>query len=240
MSIKYNAQPSGLRFHIPKTLAADFDNFLNNDVPNQVGDFIRLHDWYDQFDPDYEEVTVRGELYPDSTKSRYENTDNNMNIRCSVHSDIQKGDIMIGMDGTRYVLDWEVPPEHNNKASRALRCNLNLTVFRHMPEKVDDMGYLIEPEHDEDIVTALPSNAYRYDGRPEWSALAGTPGVVGNNLTLMTVQFNDKTKELKQDDRFIWGNVEYTIIDVNWNGVDEVNSHGTLKISAKKTAGGQQ
>ena len=238
MSKAYNAQPSGLNFYVPPTLESDFDNFLNNDIPNQVGNFTVYHDWYEQFEAGYEPYVVRAELYPDTTKSRYENTDNNMNIRFSKSSDTYKGNIVKDENGVTYILDWEIPPEHNNRASRALRCNINLTVYRHMPETVDEMGYLIEPEHDEDIFTELPSNAYRYDGRPEYSAIAGFPGVIGSALTIMTVQYNDKTKNIKQDDHFVWGDQDYTIIDVNWVGVNYRTNTGTLKVQAKKTAGG--
>lgn len=237
MSVKYHAAPSSLKFHIPSTLASDFKNFLNMDVPGQVGDCEVLHDWYAQFEPGYDPIIERVEIYPDSTKSRYENTDNNINARFAVDADVYKGDIII-KDGTTYVLDWEVPPEHNNRASRSLRCNISLTVFRHVPEETDDEGYVITPEHNENIVEELPSNAYRYDGRPEFSATAGTPGVVANALTLMTVQYNSKTKNIHVDDKFVWGDQEYTIIDINWVGINYKTNTGTLKIQAKKTAGG--
>ena len=241
MSRPYVPQGSTAMFVLPPTLASDFDNFLDGDLPNQVMNFELVDDWYAELeDRGYHPIFVRGELYPDSTKSRYEDTDNNMNIRCSLTSGIKKGDIMIPEGRNEiFVLDWEVAPESNNLPSRALRCNMYLNVRRWMPEKVDDLGYLIQPEGWCHVCAEMPANAYRYDGRPEYSAVYGTPGIAANALTLLTVQYNRHTKDIRVDDRFIWGNEEYTIIDVNYVGVG-LDNKGTIKLQARKTAGGHQ
>lgn len=253
MSIPYVPMPTSKRFRVPRTLAADFDAFLNQDLPNQVMDFIILKNWYDQFEDEYEEQTIRGEIYPDATKSRYENTDNNMNFRASVTSGIRKGDMLIEPDGKIYVLDWEVHLESNNAPSRALRCNLILTVFRHEDAEVDEEGYLIDSEgyviagerypigvknKKNIIVDRLPVNAYRYDGRPEYSAVSGTPGVVPNALTEITVQYNPYTDQIRESDMFQWGPETYEIVDISRVGTDPYDNAGTLKIQARKAAGG--
>ena len=146
MPIPYTPQGTSKRFRVPRTLAADFDAFLDRDIPNTNMDFEILKNWYDRYEDEYEPQYVRGEIYADTTKSRYENTDNNMNIRCSVSSGIRKGDMLIEPDGTIYILDWEVHLQSNNAPSRALRCNMILTVFRHKNAEVDDEGYLIDDE----------------------------------------------------------------------------------------------
>ena len=240
MSIPYVPQGTSKRFKVPRTLAADFDRFLAHDIPNTVMDFELLHNWYDQFKDDYEPKYIRGELYPDSTKSRYENTDNNMNIRCSVTSGIRKGDMIIEPDNTVYILDWDVHLESNNAPSRALRCNMMLNIERFEEADVDDLGY-VRPGSESGfvkIVERLPCNAYRYDGRPEYVAVSGTPGATANALTLMTVQFNHRTRDIRIDDEFTWGNETYQIVDVNRVGIDIFSQHGTLKLQAKKKAGG--
>ena len=241
MSRQYVAQESRTRFYLPPTLESDFDRFLDNDLPNQVMDFELIDDWYaKKEDANYKPVTVRGELYPDSTKSRYEDTDNNMNIRCSLGSGIKKGDIMIPSNRFEiFVLDWEVAPESNNLPSRALRCNMYLTVKRWREEETDDEGFLMEEEGWHTICAEMPANAYRYDGRPEYSAVYGTPGISPNALTLLTVQYNRYTKDIRTDDRFEWGNDEYTIIDVNYVGVG-LDGKGTIKLQARKTPGGER
>lgn len=255
MSIPYVPQGTDKRFRVPKTLAADFDAFLNNDIPNTVMDFELLHNWYDKLKEDYEPTYIRGELYPDATKSRYENTDNNMNIRCSLTSGIQKGDMVIEPDGTIRILDWNGHKESNNIPSRALDCNIMLEVYEYKNATVDDEGYLIDDEgyvisgescpknmhghnNHKIIVHPIPANAYRYDGRPEYVAVSGTPGTIAGVLTLMTVQYNEQTKKIKIGHFFDWQNATYEIVDVNYVGVDINSTHGTLKLQAKRAAGG--
>ena len=121
----YIAEGTKSRFYIPRTLAADFTEFLSNDIPNTVMNFQLLRDWYEQFEEGYEPKYIRGEIYPDATKSRYANTDNNMNFRADVNSGIGKGDMLIDPKGMVYVLDWEVALQSNNAPSRALRCNMH-------------------------------------------------------------------------------------------------------------------
>ena len=253
MSVPYIPKSTNRRFKVPKTLPADFDAFLNNDIPNQVMDFELLHDWYDKFKENYHPNYIRGELYPDSTKSRYENTDNNMNIRCSLTSGIRKGDMVIEPDNTIYILDWNGHKESNNIPSRALRCNMFLTVYEYEGSTVDDEGYVVDEEgyvisgekyavgaetKKKVIVKKIPANAYRYDGRPEFVAVAGTPGAIAGVLTLMTVQYNKQTKKIKIGNFFDWQNDTYEIVDVNYVGVDIDSTYGTIKLQAKRAAGG--
>ena len=253
MPIPYIPAATTKRFKVPRTLAADFDRFLDQDIPNTVMDFEILKNWFDKFEDGYEPRYVRGEIYPDSTKSRYENTDNNLNIRCSVTSGIRKGDMLIQPDGTIFLLDWAVALQSNNAPSRAVRCNMNLTVFRYKNATVDEDGYLIDDEGfvvsgekysqnvkplTDVIVDNLPANAFRYDGRPEYYAVSGSPGIAPNALTIVNVQFNDQTQNIAVSDRFIWGDECYEIVDKNINGLDISGSYGTITLRAKKAAGG--
>ena len=240
MSIPYVPQGTSKRFRVPRTLAADFDRFLEQDIPDTNMDFELLHNWYDQFKDDYEPYYIRGEIYPDSTKSRYENTDNNMNIRCSRTSGIRKGDMLIEPDNTVYILDWDVHLQSNNAPSRALRCNMMLNIERFIEAEVDDLGYERPDSKSGNvkIVDRLPCNAYRYDGRPEYVTVSGAPGAEPNALTIFTVQFNHKTAQIHINDTFLWGDQTYYIVDINRVGVDIFNRYGTLKLQAKKKAGG--
>lgn len=181
-------------------------------------DFTLLQNWYEQFGEQYEPTVIRGEFYQETAKSRYSNTDNEVNIRCDVNSGIRKGDMLIASNNNEvYLLDWEVTLQSNNAPSRALRCNFNLTIKRHMPEETDDRGYLIKPERDEMIVDALPANAYFYDGRnASYYAANSTPGVAPDVNALVTVQLNDRTRNIRIGDNFIWGNDQYQVTDVSW------------------------
>ncbi len=254
MSIPYVPQGTSKRFKVPRTLAADFTAFLNQDIPNAVMDFELVPDWVArETDSEYEKTYIRGEIYPDSTKSRYENTDNNMNFRADVNSGIKKGDMLIEPDNTIYILDWAVHLESNDAPSRAVRCNMYLTITRWKNAPVDEDGYLVDdlgyvvhmdkPEKENSgenkvIVDRLPANAYRYDGRPEYVAVAGTPGTIAGALTLLTVQFNEQTKLVQIGDKFDWGGDTYEIVDIDKVGLNIDGEYGTLKLQAKRAAGG--
>ena len=252
MSIPYVPTGTSKRFFVPRTLAADFDAFLSQDIPNTNMDFELLKCWYDRQKEDYEPTYIRGEIYPDSTKSRYENTDNNMNIRCSVTSGIRQGDMLVEPDGSIYVLDWAVHLQSNNAPSRAVRCNFMLQVERYEAPltddegfAIDDLGFVISGEKysvSEDqkkiIVPPIPANAYRYDGRPEYVAVSGTPGTIAGALTILTVQYNEYTKLVKIGDKFDWGGNTHEIVDIDGVGVDINQTHGVLKFQAKRAAGG--
>lgn len=234
MANAYVPAESSSRFYVPNTLASDFTSFLQNDIPGAVGDFSLIPNWYDQS----EAAIIRGEIYPDSTKSRYSNTDNNLNFRADVNSGIKKGDMLIGADGAIYLLDWDVPPEPNNRMSRALRCNCKLTFKRYYQEEVDDRGMLISEGGMRNVADEIPCNAYRHDGRLEFSTSASQPGLIPNAITLISVQYNASTDKVKADDEFTWGKETYVIADVNLVGVNIDGTSGVIQLQAKKKAGG--
>ena len=161
-------------------------------------------------------------------------------FRSDMNSGIKKGDILIGPDETIYLLDWEVPPQPNNMMSRALRCNVVTSFMRYQEEEVDDNGYLIAEEGWAEIAGSIPCNAYRHDGRLEFSANSHLPGVIPNTVTLISVQYNEKTKNIKPDDIFVWGNDTYVVADVNLVGVNIHETSGVIQLQAKKKAGGSK
>ena len=236
----YIPEKSRSRFYVPKTLESDFDTFLENDIPGAVMDFTVLKDWYAQFEDGYTPKTIRGEIYPDRSKSRYANTDNNLNFRASKSSGIQKGDMVIDGNGIVYLFDWDIPPESNNAATRALRCNCMLTFTQYQRDEVDEDGYLISEGGDMPVAKDMPCNAYRYEGRPEFSEIAGMPGVVPNTLLMLTVQYNTHTAKLRTGAEFVYGVDTFVVIDVGYMGVTINGTHGTLNLQAKKKAGGEQ
>lgn len=241
MAVKpYVKERSKLNFHVPRTLEDDFRTFLSYDIPGAVKGFTVLHSWYDQFAQGYSPIIERGEIYPDSTKSRYSNVDNTgMNIRFAKDADIVKGDMVIDSQTKEiFLLDWQVGPSPNATNSRPVRCNLRTSFTRHIAQQVDEYGYLKGKERDIVVVDNLPINAYRYDGRPEFSASSSTVGVVPNALTIIMVQYNQQTKNIKIDDSFIWYNQEYVVIDINPVGLNIEGTSGILTLQAKKKAGG--
>lgn len=224
-----------MKFIVPKTLEADFDDFLKTDVPNQVGSFELIHNWYDQ--PE-EPIMIRGEIYPDATKSRYENTDNNLNFRASLKSGIRKGDIIKAPWGTIYLLDWEEFKQVNNIPSRAVRCNAEVTFFRHVPDMVTEDGFLIHEKGEKTIAEDMPCNVYDADNRPDWSYIQYTPGMIPNALSIVSVQLNDYTINIKEGDNFRYFDEVYTVINIDRFGLKMDESSGVLKFMVKKEAGG--
>lgn len=234
MANAYVPAESSARFYVPNTLASDFTKFLQNDIPGAVGDFTLIPNWYEQNDVS----VIRGEIYPDSTKSRYSNTDNNLNFRADINSGIKKGDMIVGDDGTIYLLDWDVPPEPNNRMSRALRCNCRLTFNRYFAEEVDELGMLVNEGGMRSVADEIPCNAYRHDGRLEFSTNSSMPGLMPNAVTLLSVQLNPHTERIQADDEFVWGKETYVIADVNYAGVSINGAYGVIQLQAKKKAGG--
>lgn len=55
---------------------------------------------------------------------------------------------------------------------------------------------------------------------------------------MLTVQYNEQTKNLRVNDIFIWHDSEYEIADIDYVGVNLNNTSGTLSIQAKKKVGG--
>lgn len=201
-------------------------------------DFELWPDWFKHNEQGFEPEKIRMEIYPDSSKSRYTNTDNFMNVRADVASGIKKGDMVVAPDGTAYLLDWSVALQSNNAPSRALRCNVLLSMMRYHEEETDADGYLVTEEGYTPLFDNLPVNVYRYDGRPEFSAISGTPGVSPDALTIVTLQYNGLTKEVRADDKFIWAGETYVVIDVNYSGVYYVNGAGVIILQCKKMPGG--
>jgi hypothetical protein len=109
---------------------------------------------------------------------------------------------------------------------------------RYHPEITDELAYLIEPEGFTTIAEPIPVNAYRYDGRPEYSARASTPGVIPSALTIVSVQYNEQTRHIRDDDEFIWGDDTYVVIDVNRATMRIDGQSGVLTIQARKKSGG--
>lgn len=233
MSKPYQAEASSTRFFIPPTLQSDFDNFLDTDIPNTVMNFEVRKDWYSD-----ESTTIRGELYPDDTKSRYTNTDNYLNFRTSLSADVRKGDILTDENQTIYLLDWSIAPESNNKPSRLFKCNFYCTITRLVEDEVDDDGYLKQEGGEQIICDRMPCNIYQYDGRPDYAAQTDSPGLVPNVVAVMTTQYNSRTKNVKIHDKFLWGDTVYEIVDVDRIGLAMDEQSGTIVFQAKKKAGG--
>ena len=145
--------------------------------------------------------------------------------------------MLIDENGKIYLLDWDVNLDSNNAPSRCLKCNTIITVKRYQEEVTDEEGILVAREKYITIANAIPCNAYRYEGRPEYGVTSGTPGITPNALRLLTVQYNEETKNIREGDVFKLGETGYIVADIDLVGMSVTGTHGVLTIQARKEPG---
>ena len=224
------------QFKIPETIISDYKNYLHSDVPNTVFDFRLLRNWYDQF-TDEKKIYIRAEHFPINWKSKVGNSDANKNFYTDYDVEIQKGDICIREDGLIVMLNWSTQHYINAQTTQAIECNNFITVVRHVDAKADNRGFKIEDAHDEVIVDALPCVMSEYAGRPDYTVAQNSPGIHADMLTVASMQFNDRTANIRIGDEFEWGIFKYRVINLNYAEVDINRTHGVLVLNAKRVAG---
>ena len=146
--------------------------------------------------------------------------------------------MVVDPDGNIYLLDWDVTLQSNNAPSRGLKCNATIQIERYHEETTDEEGYLVEPEGYTVIAHTIPVNAYRYEGRPEYSAVENLPGISPNALRLLSVQYNSETSHVMVGDVFYLGPERYIVIDIDRVGMNIAGEYGVLMLQARKEPGG--
>lgn len=237
----FNIPPAHLtdstrQFVIPPTILSDQKNQLHTDVPNVVFDFRLLRSWYDQFG-DKEEVHLRAEHFPINWKSKVGNSDANKNFFADYDIPIQKGDMAIREDGLIVMLTWSIQHYINAQTTQAIECNHRITITRHVDATADRRGIKLTDAHDETIVDELPCVMSEYAGRPDFAAAQNAPGVHADMLTVVNLQWNEKTKEVRIGDEFMWCNSKYRVINLNYAEVDINRTHGVITLNARRVAG---
>ena len=228
-----------MKFYIPPTLEQDFIDWLNTDVPNINYDFELVRDWYARSQEGYEPVSLRAMLFSIEWKSKVGNSDANSNFKTSYAVPIRKGDIVIRADGSIFMLNWTVQRHPNNQSTQAIDCNARLEFTRHVDEKLDARGYLLEEAHDAVVAPAIPCVFSEYTGRPDYAASYNTPGISADHLLNVQVQYNPTTKAIRVGDDFMLYGHRYRV--VNWVGteIDMTASYGIINLMARKAAGGE-
>lgn len=182
---------------------------------------------------------IRCVMFPINWKSNFAAADEGVNIRTDFTHKIKKGDMILREDNEYYLLNWAVHSQVNNQPSQAKRCNLLLTIKRQVPEVVDNKGYLVSPAGVEAFIEDMPVCVYQYDGRPDYAPSFNTPGITADALTILDLQWNKKTANIKVDDEFVWGTSTFRIINVNMSGVNIDKTAGLLQLHARRVAGGE-
>lgn len=224
------------QFAIPETIQSDYRNYLHSDIPNAVYDFRLLRNWYDQFTEE-EPVMLRAEHFPINWKSKMGNSDANKNFYTDYDVKIQKGDMCIREDGLIVMLNWSIQQYINAQTTQAIECNHRITIKRHINALADNRGFKINDAYDKIIVDDLPCVMSEYAGRPDYAAAQNTPGINADMLTVVNLQWNDFTKEIRIDDTFEWCNSMYRVINLNYSEVDIDRTFGVVTLGARRIAG---
>lgn len=227
---------SSRRFPIPRTILSDYTNYLHTDVPNVVYDFRILHSWYDQFE-EKEPVYLRAEHFPINWKSKVGNSDANKNFYTDYSFPIKKGDMVIREDGLIAMLNWSTQQYINAQTTQAIECNHYITITRDVDAVADNLGFVVSPAHTEEIVDNLPCVMSEYAGRPDYTVAQNTAGINADMLTNVSLQWNEKTQNIRIDDKFIYMNHVYRIINMSYAEVDINRTHGVIVLNARRIAG---
>lgn len=225
------------QFKIPETILSDYKNYLNTDVPHAVYDFQLIQDWYEQFREGYKKTMLRAEHFPINWKSKVGNSDANHNFYTSYDVPIRKGDIVIREDGVICMLNWTIQRYINAQTTQAIDCNHRITITREVPAEADRRGMLVAPAGTKVIVDDLPCVMSEYGGRTDLVNSQGTPGISSDAYSMVNVQYNEKTKQIRIDDELEWGFYRWRVTNVNYAEVDITNTYGILTLGIRRIAG---
>lgn len=224
------------QFVVPPTIQSDQHNYLMTDIPNAVYDFRLLRDWYDQYKTE-EPIQLRAEHFPINWKSKIGNSDANKNFYTDFDVKIQKGDICIREDGLIVMLNWSVQEYINAQTTQAIECNNMITIRRKVEAMADKRGFKLDDSYEEIIVDDMPCVMSEYAGRPDFAINQNSPGIHADMLTVVNIQYNDRTKNIKIGDEFEQIGFTYRIVNLNWVEVDINRTHGVITLNARRVAG---
>ncbi len=224
-------------FRIPATIQADFEKWLMTDMPGTNFTFELVRDWYAREAADYEAEFLRAMYFAISWKSKINNSDVNSNFKTHTRVDIRKGDILIREDGLMLMLNWAVQRNPNNQSSQAVQCNAFVEFTRDVDEVLDPRGYVLEPAHSKVIAPMIPCSYSEYAGRPDYATAYNTPGVFPDHLLTCQMQYNDRTKNLRINDKFTLMHSTYHIVHLMESEVDIDKVYGLINLVARKSAG---
>ena len=197
-----------------------------------------MRDWFLAQEEGYEPIYLRAQQTPIDWKSKVGSSDMNVNFKVTHDIPIHKGDIVIREDGVQFMFIWNVQNHANNQATQTAELNTHIEVYRNMPAVVDEDGYEVEPERKEIIVPGLPCMHTEYAGRPDFSAAQGQPGINGDHLLEVSMQWNSRTKNIRIGDEFVLGAYTYRVVNVTIKEVSIWQEYGVLIFNARRIAGG--
>lgn len=242
-SVLYNQQiKTGDRFLDPETLYSDWHNELLEYKPGVNFTFEMVHDWFNRPDPG---IFFRGQQTPIDWKSKIGNSDMSTNLKVERSLEIYKGDYVIREDGKIFLCNWNITNHANNLGTQSTECNGMFTFKRRAKMETDDEGMrihrpdiVVDRRGYEVIVDSIPVNWTLYQGRPDRSVIESQPGITPQDLVTISLQWNEKTKEIMLDDEVQIRRFTYRIDDVVTSEIDMYDRHGVLVLNARRVPGG--
>lgn len=225
-------------FRPPPTIESDFRRLLTHDVPNVNYTFELIHDWYAANTSGYMPIYIRAQQTPIDWKSKIGNSDMSTNFKVTHDIPIYKGDIAVREDGAMFLLNWNIQNHPNNQASQSIECNAQQKFTRNKTEVTNDDGYLISEGGVSVVAPIIPCVHEEYAGRPDYAASQGVMGINADHLITVSLQWNEKTKDIRLNDEFIIGSFTYRVINISIAEVHIGKEHGILKLNARRVAGG--
>jgi len=100
------------------------------------------------------------------------------------------------------MLNWSVQEYINAQTTQAIECNNMITIRRKVEAMADKRGFKLDDSYEEIIVDDMPCVMSEYAGRPDFAINQNSPGIHADMLTVVNIQYNDRTKNIKIGDEF--------------------------------------
>lgn len=229
-----------MKFRVPQHIQSDFDDFLMTDIPHVNYTYEIYPDWYNKA----RKAEARGEVVPINWKSKYAGSDSATNVRMSLKTTVNKGDILIRKqtvqdDALTFMAIWDTEKEINNKRVQIQKCNMNMRIVRMTAPELDPRtGQTLSVGGEVVVVDSIPAIGAVIVNKLEYSFGQNLPGILPNHMIVFYIQWNNSTKNIRVNDEFIWHGDRYKIIDVNKSEVTVDEVYGLVTLTADKVAGG--
>lgn len=208
-----------MRFYIPSNLQKDFSDSLEQLGTETVINMNPLNKVKVRLDQiNYR--TKDGKLTPAEVSF------------AEVTSGIRLGDYLQHKDETFIVNQLKRDQYPDCLEFNTETCNTKFTITRFQTVVMDNLGNIITPESDVDIVEDVCCSTLFSDF--QFKSSNGSVGVVPENRLNVTCQFNSITKDIKIGDKFIWFDETFHIISIDRTKIDLSQEYGLLSFDCEK------
>lgn len=223
-----------MAYRIPD-LAGAFNKYLNTDIANVTTSLRHASDYTLHRDSWAEYPLIRGMTSIINWKSNVNNADLTYNLRVGLDADLVRGDMVYDPEtGFIGIVNWNVDKMVDCKRTQVTTCNIRTTVYRNVPEKVDETGYLVEDAHRAIIVDNMPCIYTEMYGRFEYIKTTNTPGISPDQTIEVKMQANKETLQIKSGDLFYVHGILHKIMVVNYSQLNMDGDKGVLIVICER------